>query len=193
MHEWIKRQNQLRGGKITPGLRRGLPYLRLRVHSLGGVDLARNHQQVAVRERGARRIPPAVIHVRKPGPGVGGRRIGVSVRQTNVVGDVSAGYEQAAVGQKCMARTENVCSYVWSRRECVCRWIPELRVIRLGPEHNLTGWEYVSMDSLIRPRHHRRPLPDCSTALRESRDVCEKPTRDDWKCDSQSSSSMERA
>jgi hypothetical protein len=102
-HEWIERQSQVRCGEIAPGSHCALPYLRLDIDTHRRIDPATDHQHVSVRQRGARRVPSTVIHIRQPGPGIVQRVIRVGIGQADKAAYVPTGYEELSIGQKGMA------------------------------------------------------------------------------------------
>jgi hypothetical protein len=102
-HEWIERQRQVRCGQVAPGLRCTLPYLRLHIDTHRRIGPATDHQHVSVRQRGARRIPSPVIHIRQPGPGIVQPVIRVGIRQPHKILYVSTGYQKLSIRQKRMA------------------------------------------------------------------------------------------
>jgi len=128
-HIRIERQRQVRGGQIAPGARCTLPYLRLDIDTHRRIDPATDREHVSIRQRGARRVPSTVVHIRQPRPGIVQGVIRVGVGQPRPGAYVSPGYQELSIGQKGKARTENVCSYMrsWSIR--VRRWIPEAGVV----------------------------------------------------------------
>jgi hypothetical protein len=135
-HEWIERQSQVRCGEIAPGSHCALPYLRLDIDTHRRIDPATDHQHVSVRQRGARRVPSTVVHIRQPRPSIVQRVIRIGVAQPNPAVHVSPGYEELSIAQKGMARTENVCSCMRNRSIRVGRWIPErgvVAVVERGP------------------------------------------------------------
>jgi hypothetical protein len=99
-HVWVEeRQCQVRCAQIAPGCGCSLPYLRLDIDVSRG-DRATDHQHVSVRQGSGRRIPPTIIHVRQPGPGIVQRVIRVSVGQPHKVVYVSTSYEELSIGEK---------------------------------------------------------------------------------------------
>jgi hypothetical protein len=69
------------------------------------IDPAGDYQHVSVRQRGARRVPSTVIHIRQPGPGIVQRVIRVGIGQPHIASVVkmSTGYEKLSIRQKRMA------------------------------------------------------------------------------------------
>jgi hypothetical protein len=122
----------MRCGQVAPGSRCTLPYLRLDIDTRRRIDPATDHEDVSVRQRGARRVPSTVIHIRQAGPGVVQGVIRVGVGQPDPAVYVPTSYKDLSIGQKGMARTENVCSCTRSRRIGVRRWIPECGVVAVG-------------------------------------------------------------
>src|SRR5678815_17115 len=101
-------------GQVAPRSRCTLPYLRLDVGSRG-IDRATDHKHVSVRQRGARRIPSTVVHIRQSGPGVIQRVIRIGVGQPDPVAYLlPTGYEELSIDQRGEAGTENVSSYMLS-------------------------------------------------------------------------------
>ena len=87
-------QRPLVGGRVVDLGRLGP------VRSVGGV--AADHDVAAVGQLGHRRVPARLVHVRRPGPHVGGGVEDVGVDDADVAGGetaVAAGDEQAAVGK----------------------------------------------------------------------------------------------
>ncbi len=87
-------------------------------------------------------------------PGVARRVVGAGVGQADVVGDVAAGHEQAALGVEGVARAEGVVIEHGRRRLHARERVPEPRV-RLAarsrdvvaiPEHHLARGEQVGVD-----------------------------------------------
>ncbi len=70
----------MRRAQVAPGRHCTLPYLRLDIE-IPRSDRATDHQHVSVRQRGIRRIPSTVIHIRQARPGVVQRAIRVGVGQ----------------------------------------------------------------------------------------------------------------
>jgi hypothetical protein len=111
----------MRRGQVAPRSRCILPHLRLDVGSRG-IDRATDNEHVSVRQRGVRRVPSTVVHIRQPGPRVAPGVIRVGVRQPDPVAYLlPTGYQELSIGQRGKARTENVCSYMCSRSICVRR------------------------------------------------------------------------
>lgn len=93
----------MRCAQVPPRRGRGLPYLRLDIDTLRRIDPPTDCEDVAVRKRGTCGVPPTIVHIRQPRPGIVERVIRVGVRQSHVVGYVSTLYKQTAIGQKGMA------------------------------------------------------------------------------------------
>jgi hypothetical protein len=114
-HEWIKsRQSQMRRSQVAPGCCCALPYLRLHIDIIDRIDRATDHEDISIGQRGVRRIPSSIVHVRQPRPGIVQRVIRVGIGQPHKVVSVSTGYKKLSIGQKGMAGTENVCSWLRS-------------------------------------------------------------------------------
>ena len=79
-HVWIDWQRQVRCTQVAPGRRCSLPYLRLDIGN-PRLDRATDHQHVSVGQRGVRRVPSTVVHIRQPRPGIVQRVIDVGVGQ----------------------------------------------------------------------------------------------------------------
>jgi hypothetical protein len=101
-HEWIERQRQVRCAQISPGSRCTPPYLRLDIDN-PRPDGATDHEHVSVRQRGARRVPSTVVHIRQASPSVVERVIGIGAIQPHPIAYVSTGYEELSIRQKGMA------------------------------------------------------------------------------------------
>ena len=63
VHVRIVRQNQLRRAQVPPVTCRRLPNLRLRIHSLGGINLAGDHEHVPIRQGCISRVPTPIVHI----------------------------------------------------------------------------------------------------------------------------------
>src|SRR5205814_10294887 len=98
MHEGIKRKSEVRSAQVAPGASRDLPYLGLNVHPLLGIDPPADHQYVSVRQRGVRRVPPTVVHIRQPRPAICKGIVSVGIGYPLVVTCVSTGHEELSVG-----------------------------------------------------------------------------------------------
>src|SRR4029077_3172321 len=98
MHKGIKRKSQVRRGQVAPGASRGLPYLGLNVHPLLGSDPPADHQHVSVRQRGARRVPPTVVHIGQPRPTVCKGIVSVGIGYPLVITYVSTSHDELSVG-----------------------------------------------------------------------------------------------
>ncbi len=102
-HEWIERQRQVRCGQVAPGCRCGPPYLRLDIDTHCRIDPATDREHVSVRQRGARRVPSTVVHIRQSRPAIVQGVIRVGVRQPHQVVYVPTSYQELSIGQKGMA------------------------------------------------------------------------------------------
>jgi hypothetical protein len=90
----------MRCAQVAPGGRCHLPYLRLDIDTHRRIDPATDHEHVSVRQRGARRVPSTVIHIRQTRPGIVPGIIRVGIGQPHKVVYVSTGYEELSIGQK---------------------------------------------------------------------------------------------
>jgi hypothetical protein len=148
----------MRRGQVAPRSRCTLPYLRLDIDTQRRIDPATDHEHVSARQRGARRVPATVVHIRQPGPGIVQGVIRVGAGQPDPVAYLlPTGYQELSIGQRGKARTENVCSHLRSRSIRVRRWIPECGVVAFGggPIKHLARREHMSMGRYVRPAHHR--------------------------------------
>jgi hypothetical protein len=102
-HEWIERQRQVRCGQVAPRPRCTLPYLRFDIDTRIHIDPATNHEHVAVRQRGVRRVPSTVIHIGQPRPDIIQGIIPESDAEPDPVVLVPSGYEELSITQKGMA------------------------------------------------------------------------------------------
>jgi hypothetical protein len=79
-----------------------LPYLWLDI-IFRRSDPASDREHVSIGQRGARRVPPTVIHIREPGPAIVQRVIFIGIGQPHKVVYVSTGYQELSIRQKGMA------------------------------------------------------------------------------------------
>jgi hypothetical protein len=77
--------------------------LRFDIDIVARIDRATDYEHVSIRQRGIRRVPSAVGHVRQPRPGIVERVICVGVGQADKVLYISTRYEELSIGQKGMA------------------------------------------------------------------------------------------
>ncbi len=80
-----------------------MPHLRFDIDIIARIDRATDYEHVSIRQRGIRRVPSAVVHVRQPRPSVVPGAIRVRVGQADIVLLVSTRYKELAIGQKGVA------------------------------------------------------------------------------------------
>ncbi len=93
----------MRCAQVAPGCHCTLPHLRLDIDIIARIDRATDYEHVSVRQRGVRRVPSTVVHIRQPRPGIGQRVIRVGIGQPDKVVYVSTGHQELSVRQKGMA------------------------------------------------------------------------------------------
>ncbi len=88
------------------------------------VDLAGNHQHVAIRQGGQGRIPAPGIHVGHCGPAVRGRVVNAGLRKPHEVRYMAAGDEHPSIVQERVPRTEQVIADMGRDGDCLGDRVP---------------------------------------------------------------------